>query len=102
MPTLETMLGVLHCNIEHTPSDQLRELCKIIVEVQAMSSLERDCIVCAFKHGPLFDGDVPSKAGRNSLVKSGYMSKVVVKGEDGYNACTYRGARAFRLIQAGA
>lgn len=102
MPTLETMLGVMHCNVDHAPSDELRELCKIIVEVQAMSSAERDCIIGAFTNGPLFDGDVPSKSGRDSLVKAGYMSKVVVKGEDGYNACTYRGARAFRLIQAGA
>lgn len=54
------------------------------------------------KMAPLFDGDVPSKSGRNSLLEKGYIAKVVVKGEDGFNACTHKGMWAHRLLEAGA
>lgn len=65
-----------------------------------MNDAMRDCICASFERGPLFDGDVPSKAGRDALVGMGYMAHVVVRGQDGYNACTYKGASAYRVIRA--
>jgi hypothetical protein len=41
--------------------------------------------------GPLWDGDVISKTDRNELLQIGACGKVCVKGEDGFNACTYFG-----------
>jgi hypothetical protein len=29
------------------------------------------------------------------------VAKVVIHGKEGYNACTYRGARVYRLMRAG-
>lgn len=43
------------------------------------------------KSGPVWDGDVISKGYRDQLVEIGACAKVIVKGEDGYNACTYLG-----------
>lgn len=43
------------------------------------------------KHGPIWDGDVISKSDRTDLLDVGACAKVCVKGEDGFNACTYFG-----------
>lgn len=102
MATLKNLLDALHESTELSSSAELKCACELIIEVQAMGSAERDCIRAAYRAGPLFDGDVPSKTGRDRLIVLGYMSKVVVKGEDGYNACTNKGAWAYRLLEAGA
>lgn len=61
---------------------------------------EIDTLIAAHNHGPLFDGDVPSKSGRDSLLASHCIAKVVVKGEDGFNACTHKGAWVLKLHNA--
>ncbi len=50
-----------------------------------------DTLVCLFKKGPCYDGDVPAKSERDWLLDNGYCEKVVVKKEQGYNAMTYKG-----------
>lgn len=100
--TLAELLDVLHESVELSSANELKEAVKLIIEVQAMNSGMRDCIRAAYLNGPLEDGDVPSKSGRDSLLTSGYISKVVVKGEQGFNACTYKGSSAYKLIVAGA
>lgn len=44
------------------------------------------------KNGPCWDGDVISKSCRDELLDIGACSKVLVKGEQGFNACTYFGS----------
>lgn len=48
-------------------------------------------------HGPLWDGDVISKVDRSELLDIGACAKVCVKGQDGYNACTYFGRAMLRI-----
>lgn len=55
-----------------------------------------DTLVALVERGPLGDGDVPSKTGRNILCEMGLASKCVVNGEDGYQVATYAGAEAYR------
>lgn len=50
------------------------------------------------KHGPVWDGDVISKADRDELLAIRACAKVVVKGEDGFNACTYFGRSLLRIF----
>lgn len=100
--TLADLLNVIHESVELSSANELKEAVKLIVEVQAMNSGMRDCIRAAYLNGPIDDGDVPSKSGRDALLTSGYISKVVVRGEQGFNACTYKGASAYKLIEAGA
>ena len=42
--------------------------------------------------GPVWDGDVISKSCRDTLLDLGACAKVLVKGEDGFNAATYFGS----------
>lgn len=99
---LETMFDMLHVSFETCSADEIKNWCELIVDVQRMTVDERDCIRASFQAGPLHDGDVPSRSARDVLVSRGYMAKVVVRGEDGNNACTNKGAWAYRLIEAGA
>jgi hypothetical protein len=55
-----------------------------------------DTLVALIERGPLWDGDVPSKSGRDDLVVAGLAVRIIVKGEDGYQAATLAGAAAYR------
>lgn len=48
----------------------------------------QDCIGALFIVGPLWDGDVPSKNGRDVLIEHGLAFRTVVKGKEGYQALT--------------
>ena len=47
-------------------------------------------------NGPVWDGDVPSKAARDTLLSYGLIEKIVSGGEEGFQACTYRGRAVLR------
>lgn len=66
----------------------------------AMQTNNLDTLHSLFKSGPLFDGDLPSKSERDWLLENGYCEKVIVKGEDGYNACTHKGAWLKRCVDS--
>lgn len=99
---LKILLDSIHESAELSTLEELKLAIELIIQVQELNSAERETLLCAWKHGPLFDGDVPSKTARDSLMKTGFMCKVVVKGNDGYNACAQRGHWAHKLIEAGA
>lgn len=99
MATLTKLLGALHESVELSSANEISSACVLIVAVEKFCADERDTLRAAFKHGPLFDGDVPSKTGRDALLSAGFIAKVVVKGEDGFNACTNKGAWAYRLLE---
>lgn len=102
MAKVKTLLEALHISLDNglSTDGELKYAVKLIHEVEDMNDAMRDCICASFEKGPLFDGDVPSKTGRDALVEMGYMAHIVVKGQDGYNACTYKGASAYRVIRA--
>lgn len=97
---LKELLDSIHESADTSTPEEVLKACRLIIRVQEMKASESDTLTGAFKHGPLHDGDVPSKTGRDILVSEGFMAKVVVKGEDGFNACTYRGLMAFRILEA--
>lgn len=45
-----------------------------------------ESLKCLFVHGPTHDGSVPSKAGRDELVKAGYADRL-----EGFNFLTREG-----------
>jgi hypothetical protein len=57
----------------------------------ALSSEAKETLFALVKEGPLFDGDVPSKSGRDELLEHGLATKCVVKGEQGFQAANYLG-----------
>lgn len=102
MATLKQLFNATHEAVETSSAEEIMDACKLIIRVQEMDGGERDTIIAAYRNGPLFAGDLPSKSARDVLMAEGFMTSVVVKGEDGFNACTNKGAWAYRLIQAGA
>ena len=66
-----------------------------------MTGAEKDTLIALVEAGPLWDGDVPSKAGRDALIASGLAARVIVRGEDGWQAATYAGRDAYRQMFPG-
>lgn len=64
-----------------------------------VSPIQLETLRAIHNGGPLWDGDVPSKTARDDLLEKGLIEKVVVKSEDGFQACTYRGRAFLRSIQ---
>ncbi|MBP6564013.1 MAG: hypothetical protein KA200_00210 [Burkholderiales bacterium] len=56
-----------------------------------LTGAEFDTLQALVLNGPLWDGDVPSKSGRDSLIDRKLAVRIVVRGEDGYTAATYAG-----------
>lgn len=63
-----------------------------------LTSAEREVLYGLIEHGPLWDGDVPSKVGRDALIIKGLAVRVVVKCEDGFTAATYAGRDAYKAL----
>jgi len=63
-----------------------------------LSGAARATLLALHRVGPLRDGDVPSKAGRDELLAIGLIEKIIVRGEDGYQACNYRGRDVMKAL----
>lgn len=66
-----------------------------------MTGAEKDTLIALVEQGPLWDGDVPSKTGRDALIAQGLAVRVVVNGEDGWQAATYAGRDAYKALYPG-
>jgi hypothetical protein len=64
----------------------------------ALTGAMRDTLVALVEHGPLMDGDVPSKQARDMLISGGLAVRVVVLGMDGFTAATYQGRDVYKLV----
>lgn len=93
-------LEILNCDLSLSTDSEISYAYEVIHRLRTLTGGVVYTLVAAYKDGPLFDGDVPSKAARDTLVKEGYMVRIVVKGEQGYNALTYKGRDLYNLIQA--
>ena len=92
-------LSILHEDFELSINDEITEANDTIVRAIFLYPGQIETLKAIHDQGPLFDGDIPSKAARDYLLITGLVSKVVVKGEQGFNACTYKGSRVLRLIK---
>lgn len=57
----------------------------------ALDSGLKESLFQLVRYGPIWDGDVISKHCRNVLLELELAVKVCFKGQQGYNAATYRG-----------
>jgi hypothetical protein len=96
---LVDILAAAHVGLSLATHKELIHALSVIMDCENMTASEIDCLNAMYEHGPLFDGDVPCPASRNGLLVNGYVAKVVVKGEEGHNACTYKGAMALRVLK---
>ena len=54
-----------------------------------------DSLIALVEQGPLWDGNVPSKSGRDDLIAHGYAIRVINNGEEGFTAATPLGAQFY-------
>jgi hypothetical protein len=45
------------------------------LEPRPLSGGAQDALWCLFKNGPTWDGDIPSKVGRDELIEAGYAER---------------------------
>lgn len=63
---------------------------------EALTGAEVDTLVALVERGPVWDGEVPSKTARDSLVARGFAARIVFLMEDGHTAATYAGRDAYK------
>jgi len=97
---LKHLFKVLHEDPKLSSEEEQIESLNLILLAEQTREKALDTLVGLFERGPLYDGDVPSKSERDWLLQNDLAAKVVVKGEDGYQALTYRGAWCYRLWKA--
>ena len=59
--------------------------------MQALTGAEIDTLVALVERGPLRDGGLPSKVGRNGLLAMGYAAEVVIDKDYWFYAATPKG-----------
>lgn len=87
-------------SLDTSSNNELAQFVRMAMLAEDAILNSSDTIMGLHNNGPLRDGDVPSKQERDWLLSNGLACKVVVNGEDGYQALTYKGARVFRLMEA--
>lgn len=65
------------------------------MSTEELTGRQIETLVALVENGPLWDGDVPSKTGRDELIAQGMAVRVVVSMQDGYTAATYAGRDAY-------
>lgn len=80
----------LNARIDLMDKNEIAELVHTIDFAKRFRRLH-EALYQLHSHGPVWDGDVISKSERDELLFIGACEKVCVKGEDGFNACTYAG-----------
>jgi hypothetical protein len=81
--------------------DRLRDAIKAPDRRPILTGAEKDTLIALVEQGPLWDGDVPSKQGRDALVRRGLAAQIMVKSDDGWQAATYAGRDAYRALFPG-
>ena len=66
-----------------------------------LTGAQIDTLIALVEEGPLYDGDVPSKTGRDELIAMGLAVRVCVKACDGYTAANYAGKEVYKARYGG-
>lgn len=99
-PTIKDLFEALNERIDLCSKSELIQSIKLIDEVQNLNGAEIDTLSTLYNDGPLQDGNVPAKSGRDGLCEKRMAERVIVKSCEGYNACTQKGFWAMRILKA--
>lgn len=100
MVTIEEIAKDIGYTFSLMTTSEIEYFKEVATVAMNLTSAEECTLNACYSNGPLEDGDVPSKSARDSLLDKGFVSKVIVKGEDGYNACTYKGRLALSVAKS--
>lgn len=101
--TDDELLNVIHIvpslstDTEITSGMRLIEIAR---QLYTSKSAASEVLAQCYMHGPVNTGDLISKVGRTELVNLGLITVGVVKGEQGFYFCNYRGADVHHLLEA--
>lgn len=93
-PVLKTIYKEVFGDPSLDSADERKDQLAIVKDAVNINVI--DTVTALFERGPLESGDVPSKSERDWLVENEYAKQIVVKGQDGHNALTHRGAWLYR------
>ena len=88
----------IHCNPKLSTESELDYAHRLISDLPD-GAKNASTLQALYRVGPLDAGDLPSKAQRDWLMEHGYCAHIVVKGEDGYYACTGLGRDLYKLLE---
>lgn len=91
-------LGPITNDPTEFPEDMYQLTVKNIAE--SLTSAEKYTLHVLLLNGPLDDGDVPSKQGRDLLIEKDLAVKTIVKASDGYQVATYLGRDVFKYLKS--
>ena len=100
-PDFKKFLDVSGYRLDLMTKDEVLRFHTLLKNIQILSTTDIECLSSICDEGPLHDGDVLSKTSRDNLVRLNFVTKVVVKGNEGMNACTSLGFKAKSLIKEG-
>lgn len=87
---LQQAVSLMHPHVAQEIQDLAAWLAR-----QALSPAEFDTLAALVTNGPVWDGDLPSKAGRDTLIALGLAVKCVHRGRQGFQAATDLGWRVY-------
>ncbi len=100
MSTMKTLLEAMNVSILHDSDAEIAEGVRIMQMSEEITGVEISTLRALYEYGPLDDGDVPSRVGRDMLTEKGLANRIIQKGEHGYSACTYKGAQLILFLFA--
>lgn len=71
------------------------EVACVAMRQHGLSSAQIEVLGQLVQNGPIWDGDVCSKAARDDLLDMGFASRACVKGEQGFTVANYHGWDVF-------
>lgn len=95
---LERFYQAVHCHPKLSTESELDYVHRLISDLPD-GAKNASTLRALYRVGPLDAGDLPSKAQRDWLMEHGYCAHIVVKGEDGYYACTGLGRDLYKLLE---
>ena len=70
--------------------DEARDTLRLVEEAMSLSGAAHDALRQLCLKGPVWDGDLCSKSGRCELLSINAAAKVIVKGEQGFQAANIK------------
>ncbi len=97
--TLAQIMEKMGISPDYCTFSEMKRYLVIIDKAQTLSREAGETLKAMYDHGPLFDGDLTSKVGRDELANKQFCTRIVVKGDQGYNAVTADGVQALRVVK---
>lgn len=94
----QAWLELLYITPDLSSAQEIQDGIDLCNEVVNLSGAARDTLEQLYLSNPVEDGDLCSKRGREELVMLGMAARIVVKGQEGYTACTQKGFWVRKLM----